>query len=103
LVTLSASASDWARHVEKAAIKAAKQANETLEKMGSLGLSALQHLEFEVAELRVRSSLSCWAKVQEVAVGGSFMGWLDVRTKLAPKTKQCSAKPAKTEYFPAKD
>ena len=71
--------------------------------MGSLGLSALQHLEFEVAELRVRLSLGCWAKVQEVAVGGSFMGWLVVMEKLAPKTKQCSAKPAKTEYFPAKD
>ena len=85
------------------ASNAAKQANETLENMGNLGLSAPRHPEFEVAVLRVLLSFGSLAKIQEVAVVGSFMGWLVVTEKLAPLTKQCSAKPAKTEYFPAKD
>jgi hypothetical protein len=71
--------------------------------MGNLGLSALWHLELEVAELRVRLSLGSLAKVQEIALGGSFMGFLFVNIKLAPTTKKCSAKPAKTEHFPAKE
>jgi hypothetical protein len=102
LVTLSASASDWAWDTGRAATNAAKQANETLKNMGSLGLSAPRHLELEVAELRVRLSLGSLAKVQEIALGGSFMGFLFVNIKLAPTTKKCSAKPAKTEHFPAK-
>jgi hypothetical protein len=85
------------------ATNAAKQANETLENMGNLGLSAPRHPEFEVAVLQVLLSLGSLAKVVEVAVVGNFMGWLVVIEKLAPLTKPYSAKPAKTEYFPAKD
>ena len=46
--------------------------------------------------------LAVWRRCKEIAEGGSFIGCVASKVNLAPLTKQCSEKPAKTEYFPAK-